>query len=72
MKKEEKENILNEPTAEYQKRLVFFKSFEEEQQAQIDYWRSLTHEQRLEQHRIISLYAFSSFEKYTGNRLKFD
>lgn len=66
---------VNEPAAEYNaadKRITFFKSFEEEQEAQIIHWRSLSPEQRMEHLRIISLYTFSAFEKYKGNRLIFD
>jgi hypothetical protein len=75
-KMEDKENNkMEEPAITYgslQNRLVFFASFEEEQEAQYAYWRSLSPEERLEQHRILSYYVFSSFEKYKGNRLIFD
>jgi hypothetical protein len=75
MEKDDKKNdMVNEPVVAYAgpNRLTFFKSFEEEQEAQFIYWRSLTPEQRLEQHRILSLRVFGGFKKYTGNRLTFD
>lgn len=76
MEEEKNKPEVNEPTTDYgvkeSKRLRFFKSFEEEQEAQILYWRGLSPEERLEQHRVISLYAYSSSAKYTGNRLIFD
>ncbi|MCX6351784.1 MAG: hypothetical protein NTX03_07970 [Bacteroidetes bacterium] len=69
----ENQSKAEEPTVPYQKRrIAIFNSFEEEHEAQIKYWQSLTHEQRMEQLRIITLYAYSGYEKYTGNRLTFD
>jgi hypothetical protein len=69
----EKPNKAEEPLIPYgKKRITFFNSFEEENEAQIAYWRILTPEQRLRQHYIISLEVFSGFEGYTGNRLTFD
>lgn len=70
---EEKNNKAEEPAVDYgSKRLRFYKTFEEEQEVQIDYWRGLSHVERMAQLRSISYYAFSSFEKYEGNRLTFD
>jgi hypothetical protein len=65
---------VNEPEVKYggSNRLTFFKSFEQEQEAQFAYWRSLTPEQRLEEHRLLSLRIFSAYRKYSGNRLTFD
>ena len=49
-----------------------YHSFEQEEQAQIEYWRGLTPEQRIAQLTEISKYAYSDFPKYEGNRLSFD
>ncbi|MBL0308560.1 MAG: hypothetical protein IPP77_02375 [Bacteroidetes bacterium] len=70
---DDKPDKAEEPAADYsKKRLTFFNSFEEEQEAQISYWRGLKPIERMEQLRSITLYAFSHYEKYTGNRLTFD
>jgi hypothetical protein len=76
--KNKKVTSAEEPEVEYdlspkpQGRLTVFRSFEEEQEAQLAYWRGLTPEQRFEQHRILSFYVFGGYKKSTGNRLTFD
>ncbi len=66
-------NKAEEPNADYsQNRLKFFSSFEEEQEAQLNYWRSLTPEERIAQCVIISGNAFAHVKKSPDNRLNFD
>ena len=49
-----------------------YTSFEEENQAQYQRWRAMTPEQRLEEHRILSLIIFGDNEKYIETRLTFE
>ena len=46
--KDNSENSANEPLPQYGKRVTIFNSFEEEQEANYSYWRSLTSIQRLQ------------------------
>lgn len=46
---EKNTQIANEPLVSYGKRIVFYNSFEEENEAQIAYWRSLSPAERMEQ-----------------------
>lgn len=59
MSDEEKKNTVNEPQAEYAKQEIkFFNSFDEMNEEQYKYWRSLSPEQRLADHYnlIIQIY----------------
>jgi hypothetical protein len=70
---EDKPDKLEEPGLPYSvKRLTFYKSFAEEQDARIIYWRNLTHIERLEQLRIISAAAFAHKPNKTNKRLTFE
>lgn len=70
---EDKPDKLEEPGLPYNvKRLTFYKSFAEEQDARIIYWRNLTHIERLEQLRIISTAAFANQPGKSSKRLTFD
>lgn len=76
MKEDEKDKTVHEPSVAYSvpkgKRITFFNSFEEAAEADYEFYRNLTPEQRLEVHRILSLQVFGNYEKHTGNRLIFD
>lgn len=65
---------LNEPEVIYTavRRFTAFSSFEEENEAQYLHWKKMTPEQRLEEHRQMSLIVFAGQKKYNGNRLTFD
>jgi hypothetical protein len=65
---------LSEPEVSYgnMNRMIAFTSFEEENEAQYQHWKSMTPEQRLEEHRKLSLIVFADMRKYDSNRLIFD
>jgi hypothetical protein len=66
---------VDEPFVEYKaaqnNRVTFFNSFEEAAQADYEFYRNLTHEQRLAMHYELSIHVFGAIETNPNRRFSF-